>query len=214
MKIAWKKLVNVGVVEILKTYHTWHTFFIQIHPLWARKKSRQSDRDRDSYPPKPSAVRSGDVQQQPLLTIKQQEIVQQLKIAGIQFKDYSPLWKFSEEEIEKAVLYYLQYPNIRNIRNPAGWLLDCLKYKWYRSTFLDTSKVKNPHLIAVAWENIKLYVKDCLQADMGVSLQTFPDPPNLPHPPPEEDEYVVNFVGGQKTIRHDGFTFVVEEQPS
>lgn len=209
LKQAFKKLVNVGVV-IVKKLFKWHVFRIELVFLWARKKSRSPDCDRDSSPSNPAYSCQVGLQQQPLLTKEQEAIVQQLKIAGIQFENYSPLWEFSEEEIDRAVTYYLQIPNIGDIRNPAGWLLKCLQKKWWRSTFLDTFKVTNPHLIAVAWDYIKNYVK----AHLGIDTECCPSSSNLPSPPSPKDRFTQFFNHDQRTVKHDslGVSLLVKEE--
>lgn len=163
LKKAFKKLVNAGVI-IIKKFFKWHVSRIELVFLWERKKSRSPDCDRDSTPPYPATSRTDGVQQQPNPPTREQaQIIELLKISGIQFEDYSPLWKFEPDEIEKAVRYYLTYPNIEEIRNPAGWLIQCLRKGWYHSTYLDRSPVKSPQLILLAWNLIKDYVKGCLK---------------------------------------------------
>ena len=148
LKTAFNQLVEWGVIEVVKSFGTWHTFRVLLQSICSlmpsarpQKKVQHSETISDSQPSNPETASDNLLQQQqrsapPRLPASQAEpeVVELCVNNGIPFEDYFHIAPFSIYEVKQAILYYWRTKGCFTKPNPQGWLIYCLRFEWWRSS--------------------------------------------------------------------------------
>ena len=141
IKRSWQQLIDVGVIEPKKKY-SWNVWRIVLKPISdfirSRKRSQPRKKNRGSSPgnlingAKRFIAAAANIEE-----VK--EILSLCRESGIEFFETHNLLKFSLEEVVRSLGLFWQRGGHEKIGNPCGWLLECLRRKWYE----DNSKFES-----------------------------------------------------------------------
>ncbi|AFY48894.1 hypothetical protein Nos7524_3091 [Nostoc sp. PCC 7524] len=142
LKDALAQLVDCRVVQIVKQF-TWRIVRIVTRPLdWLnpKKNLRHQHKNCDSPPSKPqsaddtpnsSSNSSND-------TASREEIIEVCAKAGIFYHPDKPakVFSYSLDDVLLAIDVYKLRSAQERIRNPQGWLIDCLEWRYWEDMTL------------------------------------------------------------------------------
>jgi len=128
LKAAWDKLRNLGLIRVSKKYSwcVWSCLLVSLDQLKPRKKSRKRTQPRGFAPSKDSNLEQSHLQQQHIFS----QLLDQVKIK-LQPKYLKRLFKYSVDEVKKAIALYQHRCLTSVINNPAGWLIECLRNAYW-----------------------------------------------------------------------------------
>lgn len=132
LKRAIAQLAELRIIRIVRAF-TWRIYRLVCRPLeWLKpsKKARRRACDRALPPSNPiSADDQVKQQQQSCLPTA----LDACTAAGIVFrpKDFDKIITYSTEELFLALNHFAVRGGHEKIRNPSGWLVECLKWQWW-----------------------------------------------------------------------------------
>jgi hypothetical protein len=139
LKAALAQLVDLRIVNLIKQY-TWKIVKIVTRPLeWLKpKKNLHKQNPTDNSPtsntqssekPEYSSSNSDIPSEHP----DKREILEVCANAGIYYDPDVPceVFNYSLDEVKQAVECYEARLGGEQINNPPGWLISCLRWRWY-----------------------------------------------------------------------------------
>lgn len=125
---AWEKLIALRLILVHKRYSwsVWSCLLVSLDQLKPRKKYRKRSKPNGFAPSKPTNVDDQVKQQQHIFS-------HLLEAVGVKFqpKYLKRLLKFTKEELEKAIGHFQIRSQTTHIRNPQGWIVDCLHNSYW-----------------------------------------------------------------------------------
>lgn len=137
LKTALAQLIDHRIVNLVKRY-TWKIVKLVTRPLeWLKPKKNLQNRNQTYTSPTPNSQDSEKVEDSsnnPLEHPNQVEILAVCANAGIYYDPERPseVFRYPLEEVMQAVEFYQSRVEFGEpIHNPCGWLINCLRWKWY-----------------------------------------------------------------------------------
>jgi hypothetical protein len=137
LKTALAQLIEHRVVQLIKKY-TWKIVKILTRPLeWLKPKKNLPKRNSTYTSPTPNPQSAEEPEYSssiPLDHPNQVEILAVCANAGIYYDPERPceVFSYSLDEIRAAVEFYQARVEFgQPIKNPPGWLIDCLRWRYY-----------------------------------------------------------------------------------
>ncbi|WP_427159416.1 hypothetical protein ACQFX9_25855 [Aliinostoc sp. HNIBRCY26] len=137
LKDALSQLISCRVVQLAKQF-TWNIVRIITRPLdWLkpRKNSSTHNKNCDSPPSNPqSADDTHNSSSIPSIdTASRQEILAVCAENGIFYHPDKPakIFNYSLDDVLLAISVYKLRSHQERIRNPQGWLIDCLEWRYW-----------------------------------------------------------------------------------
>ncbi|WP_016951242.1 hypothetical protein [Anabaena sp. PCC 7108] len=140
IKNALSRLVDCGVVQILKQW-SWHEVRIITFPLdfFKVKKNSQNRHSIDKRQPSNDistekgecSSSNNSISEEDIL--EHEQVLTECEKVGIVFNPIqSPeILKYSLEDVKLAIALFFKRGGHEKIKNPQGWLLQCLRRCWY-----------------------------------------------------------------------------------
>jgi hypothetical protein len=127
IKRAWDKLVQLKLIIVSKKYSwcVWACTLLSLDQLKPRKNARRRDSPRGFAPSKGSNLVEELQQQQHIFS----RLLEAVDIK-LQPKYLKRLLKFTKTEIEDAIALFKIRTETSEIKNPAGFIIDCLHNGW------------------------------------------------------------------------------------
>ena len=132
IKRAWNKLVELKLIIVNKRYSwcIWACMLVSLDQLKPRKKSRKRKPPRGFALSKPDNLVDELEQQQHIFS----DLLEAVNIK-LQPKYLKRLLKFTKGEIEDAIALFKIGIETSEIKNPAGFIIDCLHNGWCYEEF-------------------------------------------------------------------------------
>lgn len=132
IKRAWNKLVELKLILVAKRYSwcVWSCTLVSLDQLKPRKKSRKRTQARGFAPSNPHSPKKELLQQQHLFS----DLLKSINVT-IQPKYLKRLLKFTIEELKDAITLFKARIQTREIKNPPGFIVDCLENSWCYEPF-------------------------------------------------------------------------------
>ncbi|HLO84909.1 MAG TPA: hypothetical protein VK203_07840 [Nostocaceae cyanobacterium] len=140
LKNALAQLIDLRVVDLIKQF-TWSIVRIATRPLeWLKPKKNLRQRNKN-YAQQPSNQQNTDDAQYSSsnYSLSEEELAEHEAVltecenAGIVFDPIqSPeILDYTHEEVKAAIKLFHQRGGHKKIKNPQGWLIGCLRRRWY-----------------------------------------------------------------------------------
>lgn len=140
LKNALSQLIDLRVVDLIKQF-TWSIVRIATRPLdWLKPKKNLRHRNKTYNPQAPNQQDAdGDSCSSSNSTLTEEELAEHEAVltecenAGIPFSPtQSPeILEYTHEEVKAAISLFNQRGGHKKIKNPQGWLINCLRRRWY-----------------------------------------------------------------------------------
>lgn len=151
LKNALSKLIDCRIVNLVKQY-TWRIVKIITRPLeWLLPKKNLQNQNQ-IYDPQTSNPQSTENEVNSSsyphnVENTKEEILEICNEAGINFNPNKPadVFKYSVEEIRLAVAAFWLRGGHEKINNPQGWLVDCLRWRYWEDMGFGLTAVWETH---------------------------------------------------------------------
>lgn len=137
LKDALAQLVDCRVVQIVKQF-TWRIVRIVTRPLdWLnpKKNLRHRHQNCDLHPSNPQSADDtpNSSSNSSIDTASREEIIEVCAEAGIFYHPDKPakVFSYSLDDVLLAIDVYKLRSAQERIRNPQGWLIDCLEWRYW-----------------------------------------------------------------------------------
>lgn len=138
LKAAFYRLVEAKIINPIKQF-TWNLWRVTIKSIAdllesrPRKKSRSREVSRDSQPSNRENTFDGDSTTTTSQSIdsdqQDSDLIARAEDLGCKFSSPSTLSRYPRQDVEMA-LALLELKRDR-VQNPSGWLLQCIRQKWW-----------------------------------------------------------------------------------
>ncbi|MBH8576975.1 hypothetical protein I8752_29130 [Nostocaceae cyanobacterium CENA369] len=130
LKYIFNQLVKHRVIQVVRQY-SWKIYKLLVRPLeWLnppkKQKLQNSNKSYNSHPSSDSNAVASDIQQQ------HSNNKQLLEDNGIYYDDdITEVLHRPTNEIKLAILIFILRGGFEEIKNPEGFIRDCLRGKWW-----------------------------------------------------------------------------------